>query len=79
MREVKSSLKVNRGSSGAREWVPSEFVTSQLLDVSVTRGISSVTVNERVILASSRVTRGDSVMAVTTGVAVGVRYATHCG
>ena len=66
-----SAEKVNRESSGANVCVPSSLVTDHSISFGVTSGLSLLISNDRVILNPSRVITGESVMAVTTGTAVG--------
>ena len=51
--------------------VPSSLVTDHSRPSSVTSGLSLLIENDRVVLHPSRVITGESVMAVTTGTAVG--------
>ena len=73
---MKSGANVKRGPSGSNVCVPWELVSLQSLAVSRTGGRLSVTVNVRVTAQPSSTIRGDSVIAVTTGVAVQeIKYA----
>ena len=71
VRLLMSAEKVNRESSGANVCVPSSLVTDHSISFGVTSGLSLLISNDRVILNPSRVITGESVMAVTTGTAVG--------